>query len=36
MKNKTLADRAVVLQEIQLDESGTDQWPPLGPLWGGG
>jgi tRNA pseudouridine38-40 synthase len=31
----TAPPEGLTLQEIQLDESGTDQWPPLGPLWGG-
>lgn len=31
----TAPPEGLVLHEIQLTQSGSDQWPPLGPLWGG-
>ena len=32
----TAPPEGLVLHEIQLTQAGSDQWPPLGPLWGGG
>jgi len=31
----TAPPEGLVLQDIQLTDLGDDQWPPLGPLWGG-
>jgi len=31
----TAPPEGLVLQEIQLSDAAHDQWPPLGPLWGG-